>query len=484
MLSHLMAALGPFIILAFCAVYFIEDSYLAGLEKEQVGQARIIASIYLDALGDGTFVPESKKKSLGRELARIGEVVGTNVVILGREGEVLAGDAAPGFSMREEIKAARNGNYARVLEYDADEKGQYLAAALPIIKNDDIIGVIAIRGSTSRVAAEVGRLTARLIITATVVILFCMFVAYLLSMSISRPVRSLENTCARIARGERRVALKGPWGAAELKSLAGSFRNMLDKLEQKMQYIGDFVHNLSHELKTPITSIRGAAELLADGAVHDPEAAERFVDNITRETARLQTLVQDILDLGRLENDSIIMKAERIEFPLVVENALNSVKMRLIARELELSVDYDEEPLEVNVDVMWFERVVKNLLTNAIKHTPDGGAINISVRREDGFLRTIVSDTGCGIPDEDMTRIFERFYTRERGKDKRAPKGTGLGLAIAKHIVGLHDGEIAAANREEGGAEFSFTIPLAPARAVLAEETTEPAEAPEPVAVG
>jgi two-component system phosphate regulon sensor histidine kinase PhoR len=219
----------------------------------------------------------------------------------------------------------------------------------------------------------------------------------------------------------------------------------------------EFVANVSHELKTPITSLRGFAETLLDGAMNDPETCREFLQIIHDESLRLQRLVSDILDLSRIES-KLPLKWEKVPVGEIVESATKTVEEQMRKRDLALDVVLPES-FTVLVDKDRFRQILLNLLTNAMAYTPEGGRITVEARRESNSWWIRVADTGVGIPEEDLPRIFERFYRVDKARSRESG-GTGLGLAIVKHLVEVHQGEIRVNSRVGEGTEFQLIFPI------------------------
>jgi two-component system phosphate regulon sensor histidine kinase PhoR len=218
----------------------------------------------------------------------------------------------------------------------------------------------------------------------------------------------------------------------------------------------DFVGNASHELRTPVAAIRAAAETLLAGAIDDPEHGRRFVDVVSRHAERLSRLTQDLLDLSRIESGQWAMKLVRVDVAPLAQTVLDLHGDRAAEKRLRLARDVPDG-LNALADARALEQVLVNLVDNAVKYTPPGGAVTISAVRDDGAVVVGVSDTGPGIDRHHLPRLFERFYRADPGRS-RGLGGTGLGLAIVKHLVQAQGGEVGVESGP-GGTRFWVRLP-------------------------
>ena len=221
----------------------------------------------------------------------------------------------------------------------------------------------------------------------------------------------------------------------------------------------DFVANVSHELRTPVTVIKGYAETLLDGTLEsDPVRAKHFVEIIASHSDRLTNLINDILTLSSLETKEALLELSPIDVSGTIDKACMLLQERALLKNIAIINESIGGTLpRVMADQGRLEQVVVNLLENAIKYTPDGGAIRLFTEDGDGSVRVSVADTGIGIPFKDLPRIFERFYRVDEART-REQGGTGLGLAIVKHIVQLHGGHVSVTSDPGQGSVFSFTL--------------------------
>jgi two-component system phosphate regulon sensor histidine kinase PhoR len=220
----------------------------------------------------------------------------------------------------------------------------------------------------------------------------------------------------------------------------------------------EFVANVSHELRTPVASIRAVVDTLEDGAMDDPAVAGDFLHRIGQEADRLATLVDELLDLGRAESGRMVLKPEAIAPADLIPRGADRLRPHVERARLELVLDVPADLPPVWADRARIEQVLINLIHNAIKFTPPPGTITVTARTDGRMLRVTVQDTGVGIPEADLPRVFERFYKTDRA---RRSEGTGLGLAITKHIVQAHQGAISVISQPGHGASFVVTLPLA-----------------------
>lgn len=223
----------------------------------------------------------------------------------------------------------------------------------------------------------------------------------------------------------------------------------------------EFVANVSHELRTPLTSIRALVETLESGAVDDPQMEREFLGRIVQEVDRLTTLVEDLMDLARLESGRGVIHRDSVDAGALLRTAGERLREQVSRAGIELVYDLPEELPEVLVERRRIEQVVLNLVHNAIKFTPSGGTITISAQVDGDWVAVAVRDTGVGIAADEVDRLFERFYKSDKA---RRSDGTGLGLAIAKHIVQAHRGDISVRSQPGKGATFTFTLPVATSR--------------------
>jgi len=234
--------------------------------------------------------------------------------------------------------------------------------------------------------------------------------------------------------------------------------NDITRLKRLENIRRDFVANVSHELKTPVTAIKGSVETLKDGAVKNSEDATRFLNIIQKHVDRLDAIIEDLLNLSRIEEtkkDQIVLKKGAIRG--VLEEAVSVCKDKADAKKIEIKVECDPD-ISARINVPLLEEAVINLVDNAIKYSDKKSKILIDSLREDGETIIRVQDWGCGIPREDHSRIFERFYRVDKARSRNLG-GTGLGLAIVKHIVQAHEGRVGVKSTPGQGSTFTIRIP-------------------------
>jgi two-component system phosphate regulon sensor histidine kinase PhoR len=222
----------------------------------------------------------------------------------------------------------------------------------------------------------------------------------------------------------------------------------------------DFVANVSHELRTPLTAIRGYVEALLDGSVPEPQVRE-FLEIIDRQSLRMERLVRDLLRLARLDAGQELLTIDDCDLADVIDGVRHDLEAAFRRRAQQVRVVLDPDAGVVRADPGKFADAFRNLLENAGNYSPEGGVIEIGARRAGGEVRITIADRGPGIPEADLSRVFERFYRVDRSRT-RDPGGTGLGLSIVRHLVELQGGRVVAVNREGGGAVFQVTMPAPP----------------------
>jgi two-component system, OmpR family, phosphate regulon sensor histidine kinase PhoR len=246
------------------------------------------------------------------------------------------------------------------------------------------------------------------------------------------------------------------------KSLPGSnlllFQD-LTNLRRLESIRRDFVSNISHELRTPLASLKALTETLQEGALEDVTAARHFLSRIESEVDSISQLVQELLELARIESGKVPLNLSGISPKHLIQPIVDRMQIQAQRSGIELRWECPEHLSPVLADPPRMEQVLSNLLNNALKFTPAGGNITISCAEKLNYIQFSVKDTGIGIPAGDLHRIFERFYKTDRS---RSGGGTGLGLAIARHLIEAHKGRIWVESEEEKGSTFHFTLPKVP----------------------
>ena len=302
-----------------------------------------------------------------------------------------------------------------------------------------------------------------LLFAGALAFLLAVLMAALVARSVVRPLQKLAVAAGAVARGDynHRVPPRGP---EEVRGVAESFNSMAAQVNTTQTAQRDLVANVSHDLKTPLTAISGWSQALLDGTADTPDERRRAAETIFNEAGRMGRLVNDLLDLARLESGQFQLTQRFLDLGQVMTDVERGLLPRARDKEIDLSLDLSPTP-PVLGDRDRLVQVFTNLADNALTYTPIGGRVGLAVRAANGSVEGVVSDTGPGIPEEELPRVFERFYrlekSRTRGEDNR--RGSGLGLAIVEELVHAHGGRISVSSRVGQGTTFVVSLPTAPA---------------------
>jgi len=283
---------------------------------------------------------------------------------------------------------------------------------------------------------------------------------------LTRRLTRLSNAVRAFERGEFDFRAD-TGGKDELGALGRAFNEMaasiesgVEKLHQAEQQRSDLIANISHDLRSPLTSIRGNLEtiLLKDLDLSDNERRD-FLETTLKNVSSFQKLVEELFELAKLESIQVMPESEPFQFAELVQDVVLKLKPRAEDSHIRVSINHPGELPPVRGDIRMMERVITNLMENALSHTPRGGQVLISIILENDRLLMNLTDTGPGIEAEDLPHIFERFYRADKSRNRGAP-GTGLGLAIVREIIVLHGGSIQAESPADSGAVFRISLPL------------------------
>jgi signal transduction histidine kinase len=353
---------------------------------------------------------------------------------------------------------------------------------------------------SSTIASVVGFL----IVTATVALLLAIVVSSFLARRFTRPLRRLTDAARALAEGDlaRRVpAERAQSGGLEILELSHQFNAMADQVEETMEVIRrdrdisrEFLADVSHELRTPLAALRTFNELLQEKAGNDPAARTEFLEASAQQIERLDWLAQNLLELSKLDSGLVRLDLRPDDLRATILSAVEQAQVSATRRGIALTTDLPETPLVTRHDPQRLGQVLINLIGNALKFTPRGGAVQVTLVPHRRGARIQVTDTGVGIGANELPHVFERFYRGSRANEARG-SGSGLGLAIVRSIVEMHNGRVMVESRVGSGSTFTVTLPAdprtagestasgpaTPAAASAAAAATKPAGPPGPV---
>lgn len=441
------------------------DARLDYLISEAEEIAYLAGNLSGDSLMDTIRDRDSATRAyLNRMAEKVNKEFGAYIAVKDRAGNVMtnsqvAYDEDPEFmdSLNgEEISAA----FERVLAGETirlrSESGEAptFTVGVPFMMDNTVTGAVFIRTKAQRIESGLADTLGSIALLAAVVLALSGVAVFLFVRGRLKPLKQLETAAATIAEGDFSVQVDEKKGDRELRELSGAFNTMTKKLQGVEEGRREFVANVSHELRSPITSIRGFAEGMADDVIPEEERP-KYLRLVADESRRLSGLIDDLLALSRLEREDAKPEMTVFDVNEMLRRAVIRRMNDLEDKKIDVSCEFEEDSCMVRADSDRIEQVVINLLDNAIKFTPEGGKISLESAVKDGLAEITVRDSGTGIAPEDRDKIFDRFFTADRAHT--AGKGTGLGLSICKRIMEMHGQSIRLLDTEEGAA-FRFTL--------------------------
>ncbi|MFQ6290245.1 two-component system sensor histidine kinase CreC [Yersinia enterocolitica] len=370
-------------------------------------------------------------------------------VIFDSSGKAVGQD----YSRWNDVWLTLRGHYgARSTRTDpADEQSSVMYVAAPVMVENKIIGVISVGKPNISMVPVIKRSERKILLAGGVLLGIALLIGLGFVWWINRAIGKLVDYAERVAEGQN-VALP-VMGSSELNDLARALESMRLKLDGKA-YIEQYVHTLTHELKSPLAAITGAAELLRESP--PPATAQRFLMNIEQQSARIQQLVDKMLIQARLES-RVDVQLSPIEISSIIKQAMGAKEAQAVSRGINLRL-ICADSATLTGDGLLLSQALTNLIDNALDFTPSGGEVTVrGTRQTDEYLIT-VEDTGSGIPDYAQEKIFDRFYSLARAN---SPKSTGLGLNFVREVAAIHQGNVSLENRQPHGVCAHLTLPLA-----------------------
>jgi signal transduction histidine kinase len=290
-------------------------------------------------------------------------------------------------------------------------------------------------------------------------LLLSLVFAYLLSRWVATPLQQVVMATRTYPSETMRPIL--PTGPREVQELTRAFNSMVARLDASQRSQRDFVANVSHELKTPLTSIQGFAQALLDHTADSPEERKQAAQIIYDESARMHRMVLDLLDLARLDAGTADLKMSPVQLGALLRGIVEKFAPQAGRAGIDLRINVPDGLPALNADGDWLAQVFTNLVDNALKFTPPQGTISLSVKKAEAEIEILVVDTGMGVASEALPHLFDRFYQEDSSRAGGENHGAGLGLAIVKEIIEAHGGKIGVHSQLGNGTTFTVRLPLA-----------------------
>ena len=339
----------------------------------------------------------------------------------------------------------------------ADSADYAALCAAPMVSVEGPIGAVLLSTPVDELRQAILAVEAQLMTVFIAVAAAALIAAFVFAISLTAPIKAMTSAIRRMGKGDLTARVK-VHASGELKELADSYNAMAEKIENFDQSRSQFVQNASHELKTPLATMK----LLLENLIYQPdmpaELRAEFMQDMNHEIDRLSGIITDLLTLTKMDSEETAIKHEKFDFTELCIGAVHALQPAAEKNRLTLTMDVAKD-VTLQGDESKLGQVIYNLIDNAIKYTPEGGSVHVTMKADGRNAVFAVKDTGVGIPEEDAKHIFDRFYRVDKARS-RETGGTGLGLSIVRQMVQLHRGEIKVDSVFGKGSTFTVTLPL------------------------
>ena len=434
-----------------------------------ISEAEEIAYLASDLSGNsmGDFWGSTARDHLNAKADKVNREFGAYIAVVDRWGNVMDNirtaysedpdfvNSLSGEEITEALRKVLQGESIRIRS--SGGQAPTFTVGVPFEQNGYVRGAVFIQTRAQEIESGLDRILLKIILLTLGVLILSGVAVFLFVRSALRPLRKMTEAAGNIAEGDFKVRVDETRGGRELKEVSRAFNTMTQKLEGVEEGRREFVSNVSHELRSPITSIRGFAEGMADGVIPEEEQP-KYLRLVADESRRLSGLVDDLLALSRLERDDAKPEMTVFDINEMLRRAIIRRMADVESKKIDISCEPETDPCRVRADRDRIEQVVINLLDNAIKFTGENGKITLSSRVRGNKAEITVRDNGIGVAEEDREKIFDRFFTADRAHT--SGKGTGLGLSICRRIMEMHGQSLRLLDTDIGAA-FRFTLEFA-----------------------
>jgi two-component system, OmpR family, sensor histidine kinase CreC len=465
-----------FSVITAIGIYYIADwvrrevrpHYLKSMEASLADTSAVLASVLEADVAAGKIqvadFRSAMRSAAGRRLsARIYDLkkerVDLRVYVTDSRGIVVF-DSADGrdegrdYSKWNDVLLALRGKYGARATWARknDPSSNVLYVAAPVRAGESIVGVLTVSKPLESVNIFITGARRKILTGALIAGVLFVLLSWLISGWIASPIRRLTAYARAVRDGHRTAAPR--LGRGEIAEMGRAFEQMREALEGR-KYVEHYVQSLTHEIKSPLSAIRGAAELLEEEM--PPERRDKFLANIRAESERIQHVVDRLLELSALEGRSELRNVEEVDLGALVESVTEALRPAAESRKVGLSATVGEG-VSVRGERFLLHGALSNLVQNALDFSPEEAEVEVRLKRVESGTQIIVTDSGPGVPDYALERVFERFYSLPRPDSGK--KSSGLGLSFAREAAELHGGKITLTNRPAGGAEARLILPL------------------------
>lgn len=463
MATYLTVILLTLAILGLALSHLLGEYFFGIRERRLLSRGQEIVNLAREELANG------RQEVLESLLEQIDASLQARIWIVDRQGVIVASSEARKTHWRgvrldpEEINSVLAGQIVVQRGTTRRYGIPMISVGLPVRSNGRVIGAVIMNSPVAMVRSTIRQVEMLVLYAALVAVLLSALFGLVISRSISLPLRKMGKTALKMAEGDYHQKIEvasedeiGQLGQA-LNHLAANLDQTISALYKQEKVRRDFVANVSHELRTPLTSIRGFVEPLIDGTVQDPQTKDRYLRIIREETERLKRLINDLLEMARLESEGIPVELVPLDISDVIVPVTGALQPVAEKKGVQLSHRFPAGLPRVLGDRDRLRQVVLNLVDNAIRFTPQGGRIIVEAQTAGQMVNIAVCDTGTGIAREDLPFIWDRFYKADKSHTP-SEQGTGLGLSIVKLIVEAHGGQVNVESEPGKGSCFYFTL--------------------------
>lgn len=438
----------------------MENSYNEKALDLKISTVENQCSLIANQIAAVNFSIDDNTNSVSTQIDQLAVSFGGRLIVMNKNYRILK-DTYTGYQGRyflsSDVIQIMNGKKKKIITYP----GEYMELMIPVVyensKNDEILGIVMADVSMADIIATKDEIRTQRALLSTVFILIGISLAALLSVLLTRDFKKVEKNLKYIAMGHEDELVEEV-GSTEMKTTVQLFNDILSKIQVLEDSRQEFVSNVSHELKTPMTSMKVLADSLLAQEGMPEEVYREFLTDIVEEIDRENEIITDLLSLVKLDKKAAKVDIKATNINELLEVILKRIKPLAQKRNIEMTFE-SFRPVTAEVDQIKLSLAFSNLIENAVKYNKDDGWIRVSLNADHKYFYVKVADSGVGIPEDCQDQVFERFYRVDKARSRKTG-GTGLGLAITRNAILVHKGAIKLYSKEGEGTTFTVRIPL------------------------